>query len=289
MVCGGFTPAKTSSVESDQIIDRNVATVSSGKDQGHISSLVRPAPQELSSPLTALTQISIDNAGKTSHAYRGPIMSPLARPLGNARGYPMSPMPETDNPLFLVEPIATSRKSSVRPRPPSRQIFSRSKSPPLEPLTEADANQESDEMDFIARPLTPLTPLTERAASPTKSYFSSPASQSPQNAILNDLVRSPISPLFFNSYTPFAPQFSNTPHRNTDGFQRSQPRADTGSMGPSTQQPMMFNSQFDVDRHIADFDAFMADDVGVHVDSGGNGGKFIDLDGWIDDDVVSDR
>ncbi|KAH7924074.1 hypothetical protein BV22DRAFT_1196198 [Leucogyrophana mollusca] len=168
--------------------------------------------------------------------------------LGNAEGGILTTTPHRNLPT-LDELLASSRRSKPRPRPPSRKL----------PFVK---DSETAKAATLPRP---HTPIREENPSPTKSYFSSPASPtespgSPRAAVL----RSPVSPMFSFAQNPnaFLPQYTSTQQPLARGG---------GSMGRTGSGffAMGYNSQFDVEGQVDRVSELLEKDV--------------DFDGWLRD------
>ncbi|KAL7282874.1 hypothetical protein ACG7TL_002288 [Trametes sanguinea] len=208
--------------------------------------------------------------------------SPVAAPvtpvsrgkgLGNAKGLPVPTTPDAHPLPTLTELLASSRRSRPRPRPPSRkqtpqsQNATKSRPPRLHP-----AEAETD---------LPAVSEDEREPSPTKTYFSSPASGSSDSD--SAVHRSPVSPLFTQNPGAFVPAFvsSQRPGANDDdpflGAQaQSQSQGRSLMRGSSGFFGMGYNSQFDVEGQVDRVSELLERDV--------------DYNGWLRDvDEVDDE
>ncbi|KAJ3553319.1 hypothetical protein NM688_g3680 [Phlebia brevispora] len=121
--------------------------------------------------------------------------------LGNAKGLPISSTPFKRNVPTLTDLLASSRRSKPRPRPPSRKSKSRGTTPAL-------ISAQKDELPVLS------TGQDVRDASPAPSaprtLLSSPASGSSSDSEEPMPTRSPVSPLFTQNVSAFAPPFVST-------------------------------------------------------------------------------
>ncbi|EJF58036.1 hypothetical protein DICSQDRAFT_139855 [Dichomitus squalens LYAD-421 SS1] len=193
--------------------------------------------------------------------------------LGNAKGLPVPTTPN-EHPLpTLTDLLASSRRSRPRPRPPSRKNVSHNK--PVVRDTDELPNHETE---------LPVISDNEREPSPTKTYFSSPASGSSGSpGSVAHRPRSPISPLGFTQHpSAFAPQIvsSQRPQSAVDGAHDpflSVPAPNEGQgqnggglmRGSSGFFGMGYSSQFDVEGHVEQVSELLERDV--------------DFDGWLRD------
>ena len=199
--------------------------------------------------------------------------------LGNAKGIPVPTTPNS-NPLpNLTDLLATSRRSRPRPRPPSRKStpHSRARSRESDEALDRDTDLPVAAEDEGER---------EREASPTKTYFSSPASGSSGSpGSVAQRPASPVSPLGFTQHpSAFAPRFVSSQRplplgTGEDPFlaapvARQEPQVqaqgDGGLMrGSSGFFGMGYSSQFDVEGHVEQVSELLSHDV--------------DFDGWLRD------
>jgi len=178
----------------------------------------------------------------------------------------------------LTDLLASSRRSKLRPRPPSRKHH------PLAVDTMAPDEPSIQAGDGTNMDVLPV--LSDGQAvpdvSPAKTYFSSPASGSSQSTPENHRrrPRSPISPLFGTGrldISGFSPPFTSTQHREPGsphqgafkkgGFggagagesqsQRAQVGLERGSSGFFG----MYNSQFDVEAQVGQVSDLLDRDV----------------------------
>ncbi|KAH7911107.1 hypothetical protein BJ138DRAFT_1007309 [Hygrophoropsis aurantiaca] len=224
---------------------RSVASPSTRKDT--VISLASPpakrsrtdlpssdAPSSITNPITPVQQ----PAPEVSHG----------QALGDSGDAVLSTTPPRNLPT-LDELLASSRRSKPRPRPPSRKL----------PFTVDTASA-----GHIA-PLRPQTPIQEENPSPTKSYFSSPASPSESPGSPRGLLlRSPVSPMLSFAQNPnaFLPQYTSTQQPGVKGGP-STGRTGSGLFG------MGYSSQFDVEGHVDRVSELLEKDV--------------DFDGWLRD------
>ncbi|KAI0628857.1 hypothetical protein C8Q77DRAFT_1067215 [Trametes polyzona] len=201
-----------------------------------------------------------------------PATSPVKAPvtpvsrgkgLGNAKGLPVPTTPDNHALPTLTELLASSRRSKPRPRPPSRKHTPRSLTGAKKAPAEAQLEAESE---------LPVAAEDERDPSPTKTYFSSPASGSSDSASV--VHRSPVSPLFSQNPGAFAPRFvsSQRPSANDDDpflGGRSQSQGQGLVRGSSGVFGMGYNSQFDVEGQIDRVSELLERDV--------------DYNGWLRD------
>lgn len=192
--------------------------------------------------------------------------------LGNAKGLPVPSTPDPHPLPTLTELLASSRRSRMRPRPPSR------KNTPHSHADSRGSNRVSDhelELPVVAenddqRSAREHTP----EPSPAKTYFSSPASGSSDSpGSVAQRARSPVSPLFTQHPSAFMPKFVSTqqPGGNTDdpfvgGFAQTQGSVTRGGSGFFG---MGYSSQFDVEGHVEQVSELLERDV--------------DFNGWIRD------
>ncbi|KAI0333068.1 hypothetical protein GY45DRAFT_1359810 [Cubamyces sp. BRFM 1775] len=189
--------------------------------------------------------------------------------LGNAKGLPVPTTPDRQPLPTLTELLASSRRSKPRPRPPSRKH-----------TPQSQAGGSTNKAGHARRQVEVETELTgvaedsEPEPSPTKTYFSSPASGSSDSASI--VHRSPVSPLFTQNPGAFVPAFvsSQRPSANDDD-----PFVGVRSQGPSQGQGLMrgssgffgmgYNSQFDVEGQVDRVSELLERDV--------------DYNGWLRD------
>ncbi|KAM5542027.1 hypothetical protein V8D89_004337 [Ganoderma adspersum] len=198
--------------------------------------------------------------------------------LGNAKGIPVPTTPNS-NPLpNLTDLLATSRRSKPRPRPPSRKStpHSRARSRGSDEALDRDTDLPAVAEDEDER---------GREPSPTKTYFSSPASGSSGSpGSVAQRPASPVSPLGFTQHpSAFAPRFASSQRplplgTGEDPFLAAptapvalpQTRGDGGLMrGSSGFFGMGYSSQFDVEGHVEQVSELLSHDV--------------DFDGWLRD------
>ncbi|PIL33197.1 hypothetical protein GSI_04647 [Ganoderma sinense ZZ0214-1] len=207
--------------------------------------------------------------------------------LGNAKGIPVPSTPNS-NPLpNLTDLLATSRRSKPRPRPPSRKStpHSRARSRESDEAIDRDTDLPAVDEDDEDR---------GREPSPTKTYFSSPASGSSGSpGSVAQRPASPVSPLGFTQHpSAFAPRFVSSqrlpplpldgedpflvpPHAPARGKTstpqlQAQGQNDGGLMrGSSGFFGMGYSSQFDVEGHVEQVSEILGHDV--------------DFDGWLRD------
>ncbi len=194
--------------------------------------------------------------------------------LGNAKGIPVPTTPNS-NPLpNLTDLLATSRRSRPRPRPPSRKSTPHSRA----------RSRESDEALDLETDLPAVAEDEgEREPSPTKTYFSSPASGSSGSpGSVAQRAASPVSPLGFTQHpSAFAPRFASSqrplllgdgedPFLAAPATRGGLPQGDGGLMrGSSGFFGMGYSSQFDVEGHVEQVSELLGHDV--------------DFDGWLRD------
>ncbi|TFK83797.1 hypothetical protein K466DRAFT_528335 [Polyporus arcularius HHB13444] len=211
-----------------------------------------------------------------------PPSSPPARPvtpvsrgkgLGNAKGLPVPSTPDPHPLPTLTELLASSRRSRMRPRPPSRKStpHRRASSRASDRVSEHELElpalaEDADEDERSAREHTP-------EPSPSKTYFSSPASGSSDSpGSVAQRALSPVSPLFTQHPSAFMPKFVSTqqPSGHDDpfagGFAQTQGSMMRGSSGFFA---MGYSSQFDVEGHVEQVSELLERDV--------------DFNGWIRD------
>ena len=184
--------------------------------------------------------------------------------LGNARGLPVPATPDQQHPLpTLTELLATSRRSRPRPRPPSRK-----NTPHTRAHGAASSHGSESELPGGAARATP-------EPSPTKTYFSSPASgSSDEEEGEAGCGRSPVSPLFGFTQDPgaFAPRFVSTQKAGDGaGAGQSDPFAPSQSLGRASSGflGMGYSSQFYVEGHVEQVSELLERDV--------------DFNGWLRD------
>ena len=203
----------------------------------------------------------------------GAPFTPVSRGkgLGNAKGLPVPTTPNPHPLPTLTELLASSRRSKPRPRPPSRKNTPHSKAGSCAPDVAAERDSE----------LPAVVEMDERGArdrtpepSPTKTYFSSPASgssESPGSAIHRP--RSPVSPLFTQHPSAFMPRFVSTQQQggnDDDLFAGGQAASQASLMrGSSGFFAMGYSSQFDVEGHVEQVSELLERDV--------------DFKGWLND------
>ncbi|KAI1785636.1 hypothetical protein LXA43DRAFT_121356 [Ganoderma leucocontextum] len=196
--------------------------------------------------------------------------------LGNAKGIPVLSTPNLHPLPTLTDLLATSRRSKPRPRPPSRKST---------PHSRARSTESDEAIDLDLETDLPAVAEDEREGSPTKTYFSSPASGSSGSpGSVAQRPASPVSPLGFTQHpSAFVPRFASSQRPLSDGqdpflavpargeLQR-QPQAqnDGGLMrGSSGFCGMGYSSQFDVEGHVEQVSELLNHDV--------------DFDGWLRD------
>lgn len=179
----------------------------------------------------------------------GEILS-AAADLGNAKGLPINRTPDRNTLPTLNELLATSRRSKPRPRPPPRKSLVNN---------DGIVNMQSETQSV-------------------KAFISSPASGSTQatpSAMRYIAQSSPVSPLFTQNPSQFAPALTSTqlaangspPAKlNRGSVARSASiKSTTASQGllraSSGLLGMAYNSQFDVDRRIDQVADFLNKDV----------------------------
>ncbi|KAI0738087.1 hypothetical protein C8Q80DRAFT_1276100 [Daedaleopsis nitida] len=203
----------------------------------------------------------------TSSPHAGPA-TPVSKGkgLGNAIGLPVPTTPDAHPLPTLTELLASSRRSRPRPRPPSRKNTPHSRASSVhEHFVERDS-----ELPVVAE-------IEERSArdrtpepSPTKTYFSSPASGSSVSpGSVMHRPRSPVSPLFTQNPSAFAPRFVSTQQPgvdNEDPFMATQASLVRGSSGFFA---MGYSSQFDLEGHVEQVSELLERDV--------------DFNGWLRD------
>ncbi|KAI0668296.1 hypothetical protein C8Q78DRAFT_1155529 [Trametes maxima] len=198
-----------------------------------------------------------------------PATSPLKAPvtpvsrgkgLGNAKGLPVPTTPDPHPLPTLTELLASSRRSKQRPRPPSRKHT---------PQSTTVAGTKSMRGHTEAEEELPMVEDGRESPSPTKTYFSSPASGSSDSGSV--LQRSPVSPLFTQNPGAFVPAFvsSQRPSANDDdpflgGRVQSQNQSQGGGFFG-----MAYNSQFDVEGQVDRVSELLERDV--------------DYNGWLRD------
>ena len=212
--------------------------------------------------------------------------------LGNAKGIPVPTTPNPNTLPTLTDLLATSRRSKPRPRPPSRKST---------PHSRARSRESDEALDLDTDPLPAVAEEGEREPSPTKTYFSSPASGSSGSpGSVAQRPASPVSPLqlgFTQHPSAFAPRFVSSqrplplPADDQDPFLAApaarvglpaqaqaqaqaqalaQAQGDGGLMrGSSGFFGMGYSSQFDVEGHVEQVSELLSHDV--------------DFDGWLRD------
>lgn len=177
--------------------------------------------------------------------------------LGNARGLPIPTTPDKKVLPTMSELLATSRRSKARPRPPPRKS---------QPNVGHSINAQSE-------------------SRMEKSYISSPTSGSTQatpSAMRYIAQSSPVSPLFTQNPSLFAPPLTSTqPLVNGSPLSRNGHDFRSGATRSTSTKPvaksqnlmrassglvgMAYNSQFDVDKQIDQVADFLDKDVNFDV------------------------
>ncbi|RPD55300.1 hypothetical protein L226DRAFT_491777 [Lentinus tigrinus ALCF2SS1-7] len=244
----------------------------------------------LKSPLNKKARVDAPAVSEQDPVSSGPVPVPPSTPppsspphqpvtpvsrgkgLGNAKGLPVPSTPDRHPLPTLTELLASSRRSRTRPRPPSRKNTPHSKAgsrgPDRVPEHELELPVVAENDDeHSAREHTP-------EPSPSKTYFSSPASGSSDSpGSVAQRARSPVSPLFAQHPSPFLPKYVSTqqPNGNTDdpfagGFAQTQGSVMRGGSGFFG---MGYSSQFDLEGHVEQVNELLERDV--------------DFNGWIRD------
>ncbi|KAH9890453.1 hypothetical protein C8Q73DRAFT_704389 [Cubamyces lactineus] len=189
--------------------------------------------------------------------------------LGNAKGLPVPTTPDRHPLPTLTELLASSRRSKPRPRPPSRKH-----TPQSQAGGGSNKAGHTRQQVEVETELPGVTEGSEPEPSPTKTYFSSPASGSSDSASI--VHRSPVSPLFTQNPGAFVPAFvsSQRPSANDDDpfvGARSQGRSQGQGLmrGSSGFFGMGYNSQFDVEGQVDRVSELLERDV--------------DYNGWLRD------
>ncbi|CDO71938.1 hypothetical protein BN946_scf184940.g85 [Trametes cinnabarina] len=166
--------------------------------------------------------------------------------LGNAKGLPVPTTPDPHPLPTLTELLASSRRSKPRPRPPSRKQTPQSQ--------DAHKARRAGDRGMEGETELPIVEEDEREPSPTKTYFSSPASGSSDSGSV--VQRSPVSPLFTQNPGAFMPASvsSQRPSANDDdpflGGRRQSQSQGPLRRGSSGFFGMGYNSQFDVEGQV---------------------------------------
>ncbi|KAH9857441.1 hypothetical protein C2E23DRAFT_892174 [Lenzites betulinus] len=186
--------------------------------------------------------------------------------LGNAKGLPVPTTPDHQLPT-LTDLLASSRRSKPRPRPPSRKHTPQSHTGAKVPRPAKAQLETASELPVVGEDDGP-------EPSPTKTYFSSPASGSSDS--MSVVHRSPVSPLFAHNSGAFAPVFTSTPRRGADdddpflaSKSQSQSQGQGLMRGSSGGFGMAYNSQFDVEGQVDRVSELLERDV--------------DYNGWLRD------
>ncbi|KAI0373108.1 hypothetical protein BV20DRAFT_962888 [Pilatotrama ljubarskyi] len=222
-------------------------------EQEPISSGPQPVPPSTPPPATSPLNVPVTPVSR----HKG---------LGNAKGLPVPTTPDPHPLPTLTELLASSRRSKPRPRPPSR------KNTPYDKNNAAPKKDRNEQLEGETE--LPALTVDEREPSPTKTYFSSPASGSSDSASV--LQRSPVSPLFTQNPGAFVPAFvsSQRPSANDDdpflgGGSHRQSQAQGLIRGSSGVFGMGYNSQFDVEGQVDRVSELLERDV--------------DYNGWLRD------